>query len=264
MKACQATILITFIFIFSEECIIDGHVYLKEPDKPIDNIKALEYMVNVDPSSTLKEMPTSILSNCCFLLDISQSIDLSDFYDGKSWTMTKGAVHKYYKLTIGNGKTCVKAAKQSDEDTIKVTRLRFKNTHSPDVSRLVIVTESSQKVRGDFAIVQYRFQGDPHNIVNKPHGNCRTNTITYPTKRTVLKRIADEVKTQRSNLRVLHTLEEEQGGMLADHPGNLPKNERQVRYVRSKVANVSKDPMMEVLGLESNEDASEKFIQKVS
>ena len=79
---------------------------------------------------------------------------------------------------------------------------------------------------------------------------AKRNTAPFvPTKRTVIQQIAGEVSRQCSNKRTLHKIEEENGGLFANLPSDIPRNERQVRYIRSKQSPSSVDPIMEIMNL---------------
>jgi len=248
-----------YLYFSKENMLQNGYIFLKDKSKPIENMEALKFIINADPSHALSSLSTEINSDGCFLLNIASTGD--EFYDGHNWKLTKGATSKFYSLIQQNGQDKIELGKRG-KTWFKVTRFRAVNSSSTDLHRLVIVTEDSSKVKGDVAVVQYRYDGEPHKIICKPHGNSITNTTpNIPTKRTVLGRIADEVKLQKSNKKVLHKVEEEQGGLFASCPGDIPKNKRQVRYIKTKINNSSPDPMLEVLALQSNED--ERFIQRV-
>ena len=143
----------------------------------------------------------------------------------------------------------------------KATRIRHHHSTDKSVHRVIVFTENSNGIKSELAIVQYRFDGECHRLKNKPHGNAHKDTTPFVrTKKTVLQKIANAVKQQPSNQRVLHTVEEENGGLLSQLPSDIQRNKRQVRYVRSKETPSSVDPILDIMNMKDTDDS---FIQQI-
>ncbi|XP_066929918.1 uncharacterized protein [Clytia hemisphaerica] len=224
-------------------------------------MKALNMIIKADPSSGRDALPYRPQSNLCFLLNMQTNENTADsLYDGYSWRMKKGATHKFY-FVDKDGK--IQPGKDIN-NWFKVTRVRSVNSSAKDFHRLIITVENNHNVKSELAVVQYRFDGCPHPVEFKPHGNSKGSTPHYPTKKSVLERLSSEVKMQKSNKKIIHTLESESGGLLAESPGDFPRNERQVRHIRSKTTKTKAyDPFLEVTHLQEQEEDS-KFIRQVS
>ena len=150
-----------------EEPVIDesehldqSTIKLKDPTKPIDNVKALNQIMNCNPLSVKTELP-EITGNVCFLLNVSKVG--GEFYDGQFYTVTDSE----QKTNITSGK--------DGPVWYKLTRLRDTHTTFQNLHRLVVVTDNSHGIKGELAVVQYRFDEEPHDIYNN-----------VPVKKTVL------------------------------------------------------------------------------
>ena len=182
-----------------------------------------------------------------------------EFQDGNVWKSTSGATSKFCHHEGEGEDMVVKPGKSGS--WYKATRIRHHHSTDKSVHRVIVFTENSNGIKSELAIVQYRFDGESHRLENKPHGNARKGTTPFvPTKKTVFQQIANDVKQQPSNQRVLHTVEEENGGLLSHLPSDIPRNERQVRYVRSKETPSSVDPILDIMNMKDTDDS---FIQRI-
>ena len=236
----------------------NGGVKLQNYKLPVDNMTALKHLIQFDKTKTLEEFPSLITRDKCIIENISRVG--FDFKDGNAWTCTSGAQRNFYN-TVGEGKNMKINAGKDGASWYQVTRLRYTNSSSKDLHRLVIFMENSDGVKSELALIQYRFDNEPHKIQVRPQGNSKTNIPFIPTKKTVIQRVASEVCKQASNKRVLHTIEEEHSGLLANSPCDLPRNDRQVRYVRTKTNPPSIDPILEIMNMK--EEAGGEFIQRI-
>ena len=186
----------------------------------------------------------------------------NDFRDGHAWRATRGTATKYYHTIVEGDSLTVRSGKGNNDDPwYKVSRMRYTNSSSKDLHRAIIFVEDSNELHCDVALVQYRFDGTPHDIEIRPHGNAKHKIPFIPTKETVIQQIAKAVATQNSNKRVLHSIEEENGGLLADSPSHLPRDLNQIRYQKRKLKPLNADPILEVMNMK--EEQLTQFIQRI-
>lgn len=135
-----------------------------------------------------------------------------------------------------------------------VERHRYTHANSPDFHRLVVTVQGIDGKYIPFAFVQYRFDENEHFVRNKPHGNAKSKDPFIPTKKSTLEKITAAVKTQGPK-RAVHEVEMAVGGMHADSASSLPRNERQARYIKSKVKESCKaDPVSTLLDMQLEEE----------
>ena len=240
------------IYLILEQCTLNtgGEVTLVNPKVPIDNIKALSVLVSFDPSKAATEFLPKIDRDICLVVNI-ESVG-NDFRDGNSWKPTKGKQVKTYQIENG----IVTLSRNGYE----VFRTPYIHSSCPQLKRVIVYSENPQKVLSELAIVQYRFDGPPQLVVNKPHGYNKTDTTPHvPTKQTTIQQIASELKETNSNKRIQHEVKEANGGLMASSPVNIPRNTRQVKYVREREKNPVVDPILELLRLQNEDDI---FIQQ--
>ena len=75
----------------------------------------------------------------------------------------------------------------------------------------------------------------------------------------MIQQVAQQVKTQASNARVLHNVEKENGDLLAN-VCDIPRNNRQERYARKKESALTHDPLLELMNMQNNDDS---FIRRI-
>jgi len=92
----------------------------------------------------------------------------------------------------------------------------------------------SSKVRHDLCLVQYRFDGEPHEVHPRPHGNSK---VERPYARS-MKSLQGKLKQtggKATPKEALMTTLEQSGGLLeARSAGCIPKSRSQVRYHQSQ------------------------------
>ena len=208
-----------------------------------------------DPTEALHQFPPTIERNICLIVNMT-SVG-TDFTDDNAWRCTSGTPKKYYHIE-GTGKETRVVPGKIGGSWYEVSRLRYTHTTSKHLHRLIIFSQSAEGVTSELAIVQYRFDAEPHSVENRPHGHSKHDDAPFVlTKRTVIQQIACAVKQQASNRRVIHKVEEESGGLLAHLPCDIPRNNRQVRYAREKEPGSS---ILELMNLQKEHDS---FIQRI-
>ena len=65
-----------------------------------------------------------------------------------------------------------------------------------------------------FAVVQYRFDGEPHAVENRPHGNSKNGPPFVPTKKSTLEKLSAALKEHGSIKQAVHIIEDD-GGLMA-------------------------------------------------
>ena len=83
-------------------------------------------------------------------------------------------------------------------EVYRIKRHRFVHDSAPDFHRLLITFGTPDGETYPFALVQYRFDGEPHAVVNKPHGNSKNSLPFIPTKKSTLEKLTSVVKEHSS------------------------------------------------------------------
>ena len=153
----------------------------KNDKRPIQNMEALKILMNTDPSHVAEISKTKINRDLCILGNAKQEI-----HDGFSWKMTKGQESKFYSIDENNNITPRKNGGQwymvircktiNSHSNITCKTI---NSHSKDLHRLIVICEKHLKVASEIALVQYRFNEEPHVVEVQRHGNSKLNTQNH-------------------------------------------------------------------------------------
>ena len=128
----------------------------------------------------------------------------------------------------------------------------------------------SSKVRHDLCLVQYRFDGEPHEVHPRPHGNSKVER-SYARSMKSLQGKLKQTGGKATPKEALMTTLEQSGGLLeARSAGCIPKSRSQVRYHQSQNKPMSQvgsrsDALYSVMlqCKSTAPDSDEAFIQSV-
>ena len=227
----------------------------------MDNVSALKILLAPDcKTSALSCLPAGVVTDKILIVDMLQIKD--DWQDDHRWTATSGAREKKYKVSYDEERSVIVYPTNQSDDVYRVKRHRFVHDSARDFHRVVITVCKPDGSTHPYALVQYRFDGEPHDVKNKPHGNSKNGTPFVPTKKSTLEKLTAALKQHSSIKRAVHTIEDDAGGLMASSQSSLPRNERQGKYISSKINKKSGDPIGEVIAMQYDE--KEKFIQGVA
>ena len=234
--------------------------------KTIDNLQGLKLLLCEEKGHRiLDSLPSGkdVLKNTVLLVNMEKVIN--DWQDDHRWKPTRGAKDKRYIVTKMDGGITLKPAPHSTtfKHVYAVKRQRFIHDTAKDFHKLILtVTQPSGRTQ-PVALVQYHFDGEPHQAIqNRPHGNSKTGIPFVPTKRSTIKKLTGEVQKKRSVKRAIFNVEDSQDGIMAKSQSSLPRNERQGKYLKSKINPKSPDPLSSLLQLQHEE--TEKYIQSIT
>ena len=227
----------------------------------MDNVSALKILLDPNcKTNALSSLPAGVVTNKVLIVDM-QEIKY-DWQDDHRWTATSGAREKKYKVDFDEERNAIVCPTNQSSNVYRVKRHRFIHDSARDFYRVVITVCKPDGSTHPFALVQYRFDGEPHDVKNKPHGNSKNDRPFVPTKKSTLEKLTAAVKEHSSIKRAVHTIEDDAGGLMAASQSSLPRNERQGKYISSKIKRKAVDPIGEVISMQYEE--VEKFIQGVS
>ena len=149
-------------------------------------------------------LPVRIATNETIVVDMRKIKD--DWQDDHRWNATSGAKEKKYKVSFEDGNVIANPS-DSSNNVYKVQRHRFVHDSASDFHRLVITVKTPEGETYPFALVQYRFDEEPHVVVNKPHGNSKNDVPFVPTKKSTLEKLTAAVKEHNSIKRAMHKIE---------------------------------------------------------
>ena len=195
------------------------------------------------PSLIATTHPIRVENNACFLVDLDQLQDPEDLLcdDLGSWNQSKTSVKKYQ---LGRKKGHVtKIIKQPDyaDGKHSVFRRTFVNRSDNSMRKTIVNVVRPDESHHKLVFVRYYFEGEPeHSIQLKPHGSAKSGcAIPYlRTYRSTMSKMATAVSGKEKSLkRVVQQIEDDVGGLeQCNSVGQLPRNERQVKYLNWRVS----------------------------
>lgn len=202
--------------------LINGKTVVPHSGKDmIDNVSALKMLLGPDcKTSALTALPVGVVTNQVLIVDMLQIKD--DWQDDHRWNATSGAREKKYKVSFDEDGNVIADPTDCCNDVYRVKRHRFVHDSAHDFHRLVLTFCKPDGETYPFAVVQYCFDGEPHPVVNKPHGNSKNGLPFIPTKKSTLAKLTAAVKEHSSIKRAVHTIEEGSEGFMAASQSSLP------------------------------------------
>ena len=117
-----------------------------------------------------------------------------NWQDDHRWTATSGATEKKYEVTFDEEKNAIVCPTDQSNDVYRVKRHRFVHDSARDFHRVVVTVSKPDGSTHPFALVQYRFDGEPHAVKNRPHGNSKNGPLFVPTKKGTLEKLSAALK----------------------------------------------------------------------
>ena len=165
----------TFFLDRSEEVAANGQ-------DVIDNISALKKLLAPNCNkNALSRLPAGVVTDKVLIVDMLKIKD--DWQDDHRWTATSGAKEKKYGVTFDEEKNAIVCPTDQSNDVYRVKRHRFVHDSARDFHRVVVTVSKPDGSTHSFALVQYRFDGEPHAVKNRPHGNSKNSLPFVPTKK---------------------------------------------------------------------------------
>ena len=115
----------------------------------------------------------------------------------------------------------------------------------------LLLSTDVDKVRHELCLVQYYFEGKPHEIHSRSHGNSKTVKPYARSKKSLHDKLKQSGGKATPKQAMNESLEDCGGILGVQSIGSLPKNRSQVRYHQSKKAQTSlsnnHDPLFTVM-----------------
>ena len=217
--------------------------------------------------------PVRVENNVCFLVDLDQLQEPEDLLsdDLGSWNQSKTAVKKYL-LTKGKVDYITKITKQADhaEGGHSVYRRTFLNKSDSSLRKTIVNVVHPDGRHHKLVFVRYYFEGaEEHRIKLKPHGSSKAGcAIPYlRTYKSTVAKMKNNLGGNRTGLkRAVHQIEDEVGGLEhCNSVGQLPRNERQVKYLKGECQpRKVEDPIFQITEKMKEQSQGEKFIRAYS
>ena len=243
------------------------------------NNGVLPFILNAEkshPKLIASTNPVRVENNVCFLVDLDKLQEPEDILsdDLGSWNQSKTAVKKYQLKTTGKNDFVTKITKQADyaEGGHSVFRRTFVNKSDASLRKTIVNVVRPEGSHHKLVFVRYYFEGAPeHRIHLNPHGSAKSGcAIPYlRTYKSTVSKMKTTVDKNRAGLkRVVQQIEDEVGGLQhCKSVGQLPRNERQVKYLKSECQprKVEKDPIFQITEkMKEESQEGEKFIRAYS
>ena len=139
-----------------------------------------------------------------------------------------------------------KPSRSIEKNVVLLKKTYWTHQEHKDFKRRCFEAYDHRGLRPPLPLVRYEFDGEPHPICTKPHGNSRKGEKSYHrTKPSNMATIMEKVHGRKGPFQVF----KEAGGMMAfaSH-GDLPRNRQQVSDVkRSHKPRRDKDQMCELI-----------------
>ena len=210
-----------------------------------------------------KMVPCGIQQNASLLIDLDALEERDDIYcdDNGVW-MQKACKTKYFATRMAADNRVVGLTKVSreEEGDITVRRRSYVNKSCSTFHKLMVTIEYGKEIKQWYPIVflQYRYDGEEMAFAVTSHGN-RKDKASKPhvrTKMSTKRKASDNLKKNAGTKRALFMTVKEVGGVLgAETLGTLPRNERQVKYLKKVAASTDgkstqRDPLATVIELQ--------------
>lgn len=218
-------------------------------------------MVNTELIS--KMVPCGLQQNASLLIDLDALEARADIYSDDCGVWVQKACKTKYFTTRGLNKVL-----REEQGDITVRRRSYVNKSCPSFHKLMVTIEYGKQINQWYPIVflQYRYDGDEVTFEVSAHGN-RKPGASKPYVRTKMSTKGKAASNLKGNgpKRALFTTVKEVGGVLgAENLGTLPRNERQLKYLKKVNAGDSKSAMNPLATIiELQKSVLPGFIRKV-
>ena len=180
----------------------------------IDNVSALKRLLAPNCNkNALSRLPAGVVTDKVLIVDMLTIKD--DWQDDHRWMATSGPKEKKYKVTFHEERNMIVCPTGQSNDVYRVKCHRFVHDSARDFHRVVITVSKPDGSTHPFALVQYRFDGEPHAVENRPHGNSKNSLPLVPTKKSTLEKLSTVLKEHSSIKRAVHIIEDDEGGLMA-------------------------------------------------
>jgi hypothetical protein len=137
---------------------------------------------------------------------------------------TSAPIEKLYVVTKEGREMTVKPAPAAaSKDSFVVPRHRYVHDSACDFHRLILTATQPDGNLFPLALDEHRVDDEPHDVVNRPHGNSKTDIPFVRTKKSTIKKLTEEVQKQKSVKRAIFNAEESEDGMMAKSQSSLPR-----------------------------------------
>ena len=209
-----------------------------------------------------KSVPCGIQQSASLLVDIDVLEEREDIYsdDNGVWTQ-KVCKTKYFNIITSANNKVVGLTKVSREEEAHITvRRRTYTTKSCQaIHKLMVSIEYGREIKQWYPIVflQYKYDGEEKPFEVMRHGN-RKQAPGKPhvrTKMSTKRKASENLQVDSGPKRAIFKTVKDVGGVLgAKNLGTLPRNERQIRYLKktdeTRNSEGSTDPLATVMELQ--------------
>jgi hypothetical protein len=132
---------------------------------------------------------------------------------------------------------------------------------------LLFILELKSEALHSLVYVQYKFDGDEHEVQVDPHGNSKKkSTPYYRTMETTKERLKSITQTTKPSASIFVDLEEAGGLSNVQSPGEIARNVRQAKHYRASgtSSTTANDSLLEAIdSCKSEVRDSNKFVREV-
>ena len=216
-----------------------------------------------NPELVSKTVPCGIQQNADLLINLDALEERGDIYSDHNGVWIQQACKTKHFITSQaanhhvTGLTKVSREEQAD---ITVRRRSYVSKSCPSYHKLMITIEYGKKIDQWYPIVflQYRYDGDEVPFQITAHGNRKPGDGKphVRTKTSTRRKATENLKGKDGPKRALFRTVKDVGGVLGvDNLGTLPRNERQMKYLKEKNVEArgskpSRDPLATVIELQ--------------
>ena len=216
-----------------------------------------------NPELVSKTVSCGMQQNANLLINLDELEEREDIHsdDNGVWTQ-KACKTKYFITSQAENHRVVGLTKVSKEEQsdITVRRCSYVNKSCPSYHKLMVTVEYGKEIECWYPIVflQYRYDGDEVPFVVTSDGNRKQQNAKphVRTKASTKRKAADNLKGNDGPKRALFRTVKDVGGVLGvENLGTLPRNERQIKYLKKKHLDTgdsksSGDPLATVIELQ--------------
>ncbi len=194
-------------------------------------------ILDLESNRVCSEVPQNVQENASFVIDTSKLLRRQDFTsDGNGGFRNNGHSGKIFKVEnnkIVSEKPLARLTKERanlETDEFLVKAVYWPHTKHRDFKRRCYEV-SSHRSENVMVMVQYGFEGDPHNV--SPSKKIKTSASTKH-------KIREQAASSKTPSAIFDDLFIEAGGMNYKSPADLPRSINQIKYERSKIRKESK------------------------